>query len=147
MKIGLAPGDAATRTLVVDEQRCIAFMGPDNMVYATPRMASDMESLCRDMLLAALDPGADSVGTHIAIDHIAATPLGMTVTIEARVLEVGERSVSFEVSAADSIEPCGRAKHVRFVVDAEKRKQRLAAKRATAAAQKTNTRTTQETGR
>jgi fluoroacetyl-CoA thioesterase len=147
LKIGLAPGDAATRTLVVDEQRCIGFMGPDNMVYATPRMASDMESLCRDMLLARLAPGEDSVGTHIAIDHIAATPLGMTVSIEVRVLEVGERSVTFEVSAADSLEPCGRAKHVRFVVDSEKRKQRLAAKRARAAAGGTTTRTTLETGK
>lgn len=147
MKIGLAPGDMATRTLVVDEQRCIGFMGPDNMVYATPRMASDMESLCRDMLLARLAPGEDSVGTHITIDHIAATPLGMTVSIEVRVLEVGERSVTFEVRAADSIEPCGRAKHVRFVVDSEKRKQRLAAKRARAAAGETTTRTTLETGK
>lgn len=126
----IAPGTSATRLLTVDEQRCIAFMGRENMVYATPRMLSDMEGTCRDLLLGHLAPGQDSVGTHVTLDHSAATPLGMQVSIEAKVVAVDRRSVTFEVVARDELEECGRARHVRIVVDNEKRARRLAEKRS-----------------
>ena len=54
------------------------------MVYATPRMVSDVEYACRDFLLAHLDAGEDSVGAHVSIDHLAATPLGLTVRSRRR---------------------------------------------------------------
>ena len=120
------------KDLVVDEARCISFMGRENMVYATPRMVSDVEYTCRDFLLKHLDPGEDSVGAHVSIDHLAATPLGMAVTVEARVAEVDRRKVVFEFSVKDVVEECGRGKHVRFVVETAKSKERIAAKRAKA---------------
>ena len=129
MKSTLVPGDSITRKLDVNEERCIAFMGPENAVYATPRMVSDMEYTCRDLLLRHLDPGEDSVGAHVSIDHLAATPLGMLVTIEAKITAVDRRRVTFEVVARDQLEECGRARHVRFVVDVAKSKARIAAKR------------------
>ena len=129
MKSTLVPGDSITRKLDVNEERCISFMGAENAVYATPRMVSDMEYTCRDLLLRHLDPGEDSVGAHVSIDHLAATPLGMLVTIEAKITEVDRRRVTFEVVARDIIEECGRARHVRFVVDVAKSKARIAAKR------------------
>jgi fluoroacetyl-CoA thioesterase len=132
MKASLIPGDSITKDIDIDEERCISFMGPENAVYATPRMVSDMEYTCRDLLLRHLDPGEDSVGAHVAIDHLAATPLGMKVTIEAKITEVDRRRVTFEVVARDSIEECGRARHVRFVVETAKSKERIAAKRAKA---------------
>ncbi len=129
MKPTLVPGDSITRKLDVNEERCISFMGAENAVYATPRMVSDMEYTCRDLLLRHLDPGEDSVGAHVSIDHLAATPLGMLVTIEAKITEVDRRRVTFEVVARDQLEECGRARHVRFVVDVAKSKARIAAKR------------------
>jgi predicted thioesterase len=107
-------------------------MGRENMVYATPRMVADVEYACRDFLLQHLDAGEDSVGTHVSVDHLAATPLGMEVTIEARVAEVERRRVVFEFSVKDPIEQCGRGKHVRFVVETAKSKERIAGKRAKA---------------
>jgi predicted thioesterase len=132
MKSTLKPGLELTKTLVVDEQRCIGFMGKEGMVYATPRMVSDVEYACRDWLVAHLDAGEDSVGTHVTIDHLAATPLGLKVVIEAKVAEVDRRKVVFDFSVKDKIEEVGRGKHVRFVVENAKRAERLAAKRAKA---------------
>ncbi|HKU46578.1 MAG TPA: thioesterase family protein [Burkholderiales bacterium] len=132
MKSSLAPGLSLKKELVVDEARCIGFMGKEGMVYATPRMVSDVEYACRDYLLQHLDPGEDSVGTHVSIDHLAATPLSLKVTIEARVAEVDRRKVVFEFTVRDPVEEVGRGKHVRFVVENEKRAERLAAKRAKA---------------
>jgi len=132
VKPSLKAGLATKREVVVDESRCIGFMGKEGMVYATPRMVSDVEYTCRDYLLEHLDAGEDSVGAHVSIDHLAATPLGLKVTIEAKIVEVDRRRVTFEFVVTDPVEPCGRGKHVRFVVDTAKSRERLAAKRAKA---------------
>lgn len=132
MKSSLAPGLSTKKELRVDEARCISFMGREGMVYATPRMVSDVEYTCRDFLLGHLDPGEDSVGAHVSIDHLAATPLGLQVTVEAKVVEVDRRKVIFEFSVHDPVEQVGRGKHVRFVVETAKTRERLAQKRAKA---------------
>ena len=132
MKSTLATGLTLSKSLVVDESRCIGFMGKEGMVYATPRMVSDVEYACRDYLLQHLDAGEDSVGAHVSIDHLAATPLGLQVVVEAKITEIDRRKVTFEFSVRDPIEQCGRGKHVRFVVETAKSRERLAAKRAKA---------------
>lgn len=128
----VAPGLAGEKTLVVDESRCIAFMGPENAVYATPMMVSDVEYAIRDFLLAHLDPGEDTVGTRVVIDHLAATPVGMQVTLRYEVVEVQGRSVRCTFTVRDAVEQCGRGEHVRFVVDVARTRERLAKKRARA---------------
>ena len=130
MKSTLATGLTLSKSLVVDESRCIGFMGKEGMVYATPRMVSDVEYTCREFLLAHLDPGEDSVGAHVSIDHLAPTPMGLAATIELSVAEVDRRKVVFTFSVKDPLEEVGRGRHVRFVVDTAKTRERLAAKRA-----------------
>jgi fluoroacetyl-CoA thioesterase len=132
MKASLEPGISVARELTVDESRCIGFMGKEAAVYATPRMVSDVEYTCRDMLLEHLDAGEDSVGAHVSIDHLAPTPMGLAVTVEVRVAEIDRRKVVFEFSVKDPLEEVGRGKHVRFVVETAKTRERLAAKRAKA---------------
>ena len=132
MKATLIPGIAGKKVLQVDAGRCIAFMGPDNAVYATPHMVSDVEYAIRDFLLGYLDPGEDTVGTHVSIDHLAATPQGMRVTIEYAVTSVDGRSVRCAFRVRDEVEECGTGVHVRFVVDSGRTRQRLAKKRALA---------------
>lgn len=131
MKSSLKAGLSFTNSVVVDESRCIGFMGKEAAVYATPRMVSDVEYACRDMLLEHLDPGEDSVGAHVSIDHLAPTPLGMKVTVEVRIAELDRRKVVFDFSVKD-IEEVGRGRHVRFIVETAKTRERLAAKRAKA---------------
>ncbi|MGH8706730.1 MAG: thioesterase family protein [Burkholderiales bacterium] len=130
MKPSLAAGAAGEKTLTVDAARCIAFMGPENAVYATPSMVSDVEYAIRNFLLQHLDAGEDSVGTRVVIDHLAATPAGMQVTIRYQVVAVEGRRVRCVFTVRDNVEECGRGEHERFVVDVEKTRQRLAKKRA-----------------
>ena len=132
MKPSLEPGISVARELTVDESRCIGFMGKEAAVYATPRMVSDVEYTCRDMLLEHLDEGEDSVGAHVSIDHLAPTPMGLSVTVQVRVAEIDRRKVVFEFSVKDTLEEVGRGKHIRFVVQTAKTRERLAAKRAKA---------------
>jgi len=129
MKSTLEKNLSFEKTVEIDESRCIGFMGREGMVYATPKMVSDVEYTCRDWLVGHLDSGEDSVGTHVTIDHLAATPVGLRVSIEVKVAEVDRRKVTFQFSVKDPVEECGRGMHVRFVVEKAKTHERLAAKR------------------
>ena len=128
MKPTLAVGVSGTREYVVDRDSTIDFMGDSARVYATPALVRDIEIACRELLLAHLDPGEDSVGMRVELDHLAPTLLGMKVRIEAKIAELNGRAVTFEVSAADSVEPIGRCRHARFIVGLKQTEQRLAAK-------------------
>src|SRR5207249_2100289 len=51
MKDTLRPGVSLTSRITVDRDRTIAFMGEEARVYATPRLLSDIEMTCRQLLL------------------------------------------------------------------------------------------------
>ncbi|MEW6690508.1 MAG: thioesterase family protein [Pseudomonadota bacterium] len=133
MKSTLQAGVSGKRELRVERSSTIDFMGEDARVYATPMLVRDIEITCRELLLAHLDPGEDSVGTRVEIDHLAPTLLGMKVTIEAKVAELKGRAVTFEVSATDGIDAICRGRHMRFVVDVEQTRKRLKQKQSKAA--------------
>ena len=132
MKTTLQAGIAARREFPVDATRTIDFMGEDARVYATPMLVRDIEVTCRELLLAHLDPGEDSVGTRVEIDHLAATLLGMKVTISATLAELKGRAAVFEVSASDGVDAICRGRHTRFIASVEQVKQRLKQKQAKA---------------
>ena len=132
MKNTLQPGLRHTARLEVDRDRTIGFMGEKARVYATPMLVRDVEVACRELLLQHLDPGEDSVGTRIELDHLAATLLGMAVELEVELVALKGRSVTFSVQGKDSVEPICRATHQRFIVDVATTEQRLAAKAAKA---------------
>ena len=133
MKPTLAPGIATTREFGIDRERTIDFMGEEARVYATPMLVRDIEVTCRELLLAHLDPGEDSVGTRVEIDHLAATLLGMKVSITATLAELKGRAAVFDVSATDGLDTICRGRHARFIANVEQVKQRLLQKRAKAA--------------
>jgi predicted thioesterase len=124
----------AVREFTIDRERTIDFMGEDARVYATPMLVRDIEVTCRDLLLGHLDPGEDSVGTRVEIDHLAATLLGMKVTINATLAELKGRAALFEVSATDGVDTICRGRHARFIANVEQVKQRLKQKQEKAAA-------------
>ena len=132
MKPTLQAGVTHTATLEVDRSRTIDFMGEKARVYATPMLVRDIENACRELLLQHLDAGEDSVGTRVEVDHLAATLLGMPVTLTVKVVEVKGRAVTLEIEGRDSVEPICRGRHGRFVVDVKTTEQRLAAKAAKA---------------
>ncbi len=132
MKASLATGVTTTARIDIDRARTIDFMGDEGRVYATPELVRDIEMTCRDLLLTHLDPGEDSVGTRVEIDHVGATLLGMWVEITVTVEAVSGRAVTFDVRARDAVEEVARGKHNRFVVDVAKTAERLKGKAAKA---------------
>ncbi len=136
MKATLCSGVSRINRITVDRDRSIGFMGEEGRVYGTPFLVRDIEQTCRELLLEHGDTGEDSVGTEIAIKHLAPTLLGMSVEITVKVSAVEGRKVSFDVSAKDEIEPICSGTHGRFVVDVGKTIERLKAKAAKRAGSK-----------
>jgi predicted thioesterase len=125
MSESLASGLTKTARITVDDSRTISFMGDEGRVYATPELVRDIEMTCRDLILEHIDEGQDSVGTHIDVSHIAATPIGMWVDITVTVNSVDGRAVTMEINAKDPVEQICRGSHSRFVVDVDKTIERL----------------------
>jgi predicted thioesterase len=84
---------------------------------AAPIIIGWMERTCRDAVLPLLEAGHDTVGTHVDVYHLAATPMGMTVTFKAEVIGVEGRRVNFRVEAWDEKEKCGEGTHERAIVN------------------------------
>ena len=97
-------------------------------VFSTPSLGALIEATAAGWLAKHIEPGQMSVGARITIFHTAATPAGVTVTVETKVVAVEGRRVDFEWTARDDREPIGNGTHQRFVIDAERFMARLAAK-------------------
>ena len=130
MKDTLRPGLSRVERITVDRDRTIGFMGEEARVYATPRLVSDIEFTCRNLILEHADPGEDSVGMEIALKHLAPSLPGMTVEVAVRIVTVDRRKISFEVAARDELDEISTGTHARFVVDVAKTIERVKAKTA-----------------
>jgi len=86
-------------------------------VLATPVMISVMEAAALDAVEGHLETGHQSLGTHLDVSHVAATPVGMRVTATAELIAVDGRHLTFAVRAEDEAELIGEGLHKRVVVD------------------------------
>jgi fluoroacetyl-CoA thioesterase len=137
MKPSLQPGVSTVKRITVDRDRTISFMGEEARVYATPRLISDIEYTCRDLIVQHADPGEDSVGMEVVVKHLAPALAGSTVEIAVHVVAVDGRKVTFDVSARDELDTVSAGTHTRFVVEVARTKERLKAKAAKLAALRT----------
>jgi predicted thioesterase len=87
-------------------------------MYSTPTMVGHFEQLCLKMMIPFLAPGESSVGYKVNIKHNAPTPIGMKVTLKARVIESDERKAVFEVEAFNETgASIGGGTHERRAID------------------------------
>jgi fluoroacetyl-CoA thioesterase len=93
------------------------FQNPGVTVLATPVLCHWFESAAVRTIAEQLEPGEATVGTRLSIEHLKATPVGMPVRVNARVVVAEGRRVSFEILAFDDVELIARGTHERFVVD------------------------------
>jgi len=129
MDYNLRPGLVGEAHLLVREEQTAQHLGSGGLlVLATPEMVRLMEQAS----VAAVDPllpaGHQTVGVHLDVRHIAATPLGLQVTARAELLEVNDRRLTFRVEAFDEVERIGEGIHERVIISAERFQARVQAK-------------------
>ena len=89
-------------------------------VFSTPALVGLMESAAVKALSGHLSPGQTTVGAHIDVRHLAATPVGMKVHSKAELTGVQGRKLIFKIQAWDELELIGEADHERFIIDEAK---------------------------
>ena len=104
-------------TTVTDTDTAIALGSGDVPVLGTPRVVALCEEAAVAALAGTLPDGATTVGTNIALDHIAASRVGVVVEAKATVSSVEGKSITFDVELAEGDRIAAKGTHTRFVVD------------------------------
>ncbi|MGN0482470.1 MAG: thioesterase family protein [Lachnospiraceae bacterium] len=114
-------GITAKKTITVDKTNTADTVGSGLLpVFATPAMIALMENVASSSVQPYLEEGQGTVGTLINVKHTAATPLGMDVTCETKLVEIDRRRLVFEVKAYDAAGVIGEGTHERFIIENEK---------------------------
>ncbi len=87
---------------VGESDTAIAHASGDVPVLATPRLVALCEEATVLAIAGCFDSSLTSVGTHVEIDHLAASRVGESVTAQAELVEVEGRRLSFEVTVVDA---------------------------------------------
>lgn len=125
----ISTGARREEKITVTDEVAITFLGVGGArVLSTPQMIGHMEITCRNLVLPMLDPGHDTVGTHVNVSHLAAAPLGMEVTFRAEIASVDGRKVHFKVEAFDTKEKIGEGTHERTIIDVQRFTAKMQAK-------------------
>ena len=107
-------------TLVEREDTAAEVCSGALLVYATPCMIALMEGAACEALANLLPEEKTSVGIHLDVAHISATPVGMEVRAEAEVTAVEGNIISFNVTAYDEAGKIGEGTHKRAIISSQK---------------------------
>jgi fluoroacetyl-CoA thioesterase len=98
-------------------------------VLATGFMVGLFEWTCIQAINPHIDwPREQTVGIDVKLNHIAATPPGLTVTVNVKLEEVEGRKLVFSIVADDGIDKISEGTHDRFIIDAAKFNAKMASK-------------------
>jgi fluoroacetyl-CoA thioesterase len=122
----LAVGIKYSRSVPVTDDMTPGHLRADPIrVLATPDMIRLIEQTAIEAVAPALAPGQATVGTRVDIAHLAATPVGMTVTITVELTDVDRRRLGFRVEVRDELDEVAKGTHERFIIDGAQRLPRL----------------------
>jgi fluoroacetyl-CoA thioesterase len=135
MKATLRPGLSHRFQYTVPLNKTVPHLYPEAeefqvmpAVLATGFMVGLMEWTCIQLIAPHLDPGEGSLGIHVDFSHTAATPPGLTVTVDAECTAVEGRRLTFRLRAHDGVELIGEGRHQRAVVKWDRFNARIAEK-------------------
>ena len=137
MHSDLKPGITSQFSYVVAPHKTVPALYPEfaefqdmPRVFATGFLVGLIEGACQLAIKPYLDwPREQSVGTHVNFSHLAATPPGLTVTVDCEVIAVDGRKVTFKTRAVDGVDLISEGTHERVVIDAARFNAKLTAKR------------------
>jgi len=133
MKESLRPGLTHRHQFTIPETKTVPALYPESdmfrempSVLATGFMVGLLEWACIELLQPHLEwPAEQSLGTHVNFSHLAATPPGLTVTVDVTLESIEGRKLVFSVTAHDGIDTISTGTHERVVVDVARFTDRL----------------------
>ncbi|MCX7696639.1 MAG: thioesterase family protein [Bacteroidales bacterium] len=94
-------------------------------VLSTPAMIAFMEKTCLEMVEPYLEPGHNTVGSEVHIQHLKPTPIGDIIYCRAELIEIAGKKLTFNVEVSDSKGLVGKGTHTRFIINVESFMSRL----------------------
>jgi len=124
MKDSLKPGIEYTHRFLVPATKTVSALYPESEefvampnVFATGFLVGFIEWACIRAVNPHLNwPEEQTVGVHIDVNHVAATPPGLEVTAKVRLLKVEGRRLLFEVEVRDEVDLISQGKHERVII-------------------------------
>ena len=110
---------------VTEEMTALKVGSGSLRVLATPALIALMEGAACELIEPLLDEGVSTVGTMIAVEHKAATPVGSKVTVTAVLTKTEGRKYCFDLSAEDEAGIIAEGKHERFAVFSDRFMQKV----------------------
>jgi len=128
MREGLLPGAQAQVTIVVTPEMVAEFeeLGVVHPVYSTWSMVRHMELACRKLILPYLEPDEEAVGYSVSVTHLSPTPVGMRVTVTARLEQTDGNRIICAVEAHNERTRIGEGTHVQVVLPRARLQARIA---------------------
>ena len=128
MESSLQPGLTYEFKFKVPEHKTVPHLFPESPefqvmphVLATGFMVGLFEWTCIQAINPHIDwPREQTVGIDVKLNHIAATPPGLIVTVKVKLEEVEGRKLVFSIVADDGIDKISEGTHDRFIIDAAK---------------------------
>lgn len=128
MATTLTPGMTFEFAYIVPENKTVPHLFPEfdegqvmPKVLATGFMVGLFEFACIRFINNHIDwPKEQTVGTHVDLSHLAATPPGMTVTVRGLLEKVEGKKLTFSIVADDGRDKISEGRHERFIIDAAK---------------------------
>lgn len=128
MKNTLVAGLKLEHSFKLNDQKMVPALYPEApefqlmpAVFATGFMVGFLEWACLNLVIPHIDwPREQTVGTHVNMSHIAATPAGFTVTAKVELIEVDGRRLVFNVEGYDELDMISKGSHERFIINKEK---------------------------
>ena len=121
LEVGLT---AEAQELVSQENTAKKYGSGSIEVYATPAMVGLMENASLKAVDPKLPEGYSTVGIHLDVSHLAATPIGMNVIAKATLEAIDNKKLTFKVEAFDDQEKIGEGTHTRYIIQIDKFLQR-----------------------
>jgi fluoroacetyl-CoA thioesterase len=130
LKLMLKIGMKREQTFEIREEHAAIHVGSGSVkVLATPWMIAFMERVSHRMLADHLPSGYSSVGAMVNIRHLAPTPIGNSIRVQAEITEVNESKIKLNINAWDQKEQIGSGEHLRVVINEARFLQRVESKR------------------
>ena len=128
MKDSLQPGITFEHRFKLTDSKMVPALYPEAPefqlmppVFATGFMVGFLEWACLNAVIPHIDwPREQTVGTHVNVSHLAATPSGQEVVARVRLTAVDGRRLTFEVEGHDEQEMISSGTHERFIIDRDR---------------------------
>lgn len=105
---------------VTKEDTALSLSSGGLEVLATPRLVAWMENVAFEGIESLMADGETTVGTNMAISHLAATAVGGQVRVVATLTESEKRLYTFAIEAFDNKEKIGQASHQRVKISVDR---------------------------